>query len=275
MIPVDAEVMLEIAPRFSGKRAEAQAAITREVGELLAATLESFDISTRLRIAHFLAQTCHETAGFRTTEEFATGQASEGRIDLGNTKPGDGRRFKGRGFLQLTGRANYRQFGAALGMDLESDPELAAEPGTSLRIACVYWRLHKINPLCDSDDLLGVTKAINGGLNGLDDRRQLTTKAKAAVARLEALQVGGTTPVDPARPVLRRGSRGEAVAVLQRMLRQLSFPIAVDGDFGPATELAVVQFQGEHDLTTDGIVIPKTWESLDGVLRDEGSARLG
>ena len=271
MIPVDAEVMLEIAPRFSGKRAEAQAAITREVGELLAATLESFDISTRLRIAHFLAQTCHETAGFRTTEEFATGQAYEGRIDLGNTKPGDGRRFKGRGLLQLTGRANYRQFGATLGMDLENDPELAAEPGTSLRIACVYWRLHKINALCDSDDLLGVTKAINGGLNGLDDRRQLTTKAKAALARLEALQVAGTmAPVDPARPVLRRGSRGEAVAVLQRMLRQLSFPIAVDGDFGPATELAVMRFQREHTLTADGIVIPKTWESLDGVLRDNG-----
>jgi putative chitinase len=172
--------------------------------------------------------------------------------------------------LQLTGRANYRQFGATLGIDLENDPELAAEPGTSLRIACVYWRLHKINALCDSDDLLSVTKAINGGLNGLDDRRHLTTKAKAAVARLEALQVGGTTPVDPARPVLRRGSRGEAVAVLQRMLRQLSFPIAVDGDFGPATELAVVQFQREHDLTADGIVIPKTWESLDGVLRDNG-----
>jgi putative chitinase len=270
MIPVDAEVMLEIAPRFSGKKAVAQTVITREVGQLLAGTLESFDISTRLRVAHFLAQTCHETAGFRTTEEFATGQAYEGRIDLGNTKPGDGRRFKGRGLLQLTGRANYRQFGATLGIDLENDPELAAEPGTSLRIACVYWRLHKINALCDSDDLLGVTKAINGGLNGLDDRRHLTTKAKAAVARLEALQVGGTTPVDPARPVLRRGSRGEAVAVLQRMLRQLSFPIAVDGDFGPATELAVVQFQREHDLTADGIVIPKTWESLDGVLRDNG-----
>ena len=264
MIPVDAEVMLEIAPRFSGQKAEAQAVITREVGELLAATLESFDISTRLRIAHFLAQTCHETAGFRTTEEFASGQEYEGSIKLGNTKPGDGRRYKGRGLLQLTGRTNYRQFGAALGLDLESDPELAAEPGTSLRIACEYWRRHQINTLCDRDDLIGVTEAINGGLNGLDDRRQLTTKAKAAVARLEALQVGGTTPVDPARPVLRRGSRGEAVAALQRMLRQLSFPIAVDGDFGPATELAVMRFQSDHDVTADGIVIPKTWELLVG-----------
>jgi putative chitinase len=101
MIPVDGTVMREIAPRFSGKMAERQAEIIKEAGQVLQATLEAYAINTRLRIAHFLGQTCHESAGFRTTEEFASGAAYEGRKDLGNVKKGDGRLYKGRGLLQL------------------------------------------------------------------------------------------------------------------------------------------------------------------------------
>ena len=81
MIPVDAQTMREIAPQFSGRLAERQRQITAEVGEVLAPTLDRYDINTRLRIAHFLGQTCHESAGFRTTEEFASGEAYEGRRD--------------------------------------------------------------------------------------------------------------------------------------------------------------------------------------------------
>ena len=99
MIPVDGTVMREIAPRFSGKMAERQAEIIKEAGQVLQATLEAYEINTRLRIAHFLGQTCHESAGFRTTEEFASGAAYEGRKDLGNVKKGDGRLYKGRGLL--------------------------------------------------------------------------------------------------------------------------------------------------------------------------------
>lgn len=227
--------MLEIAPRFSGAAADAQARICREVGEILTPTLRAYAIDTRLRIAHFLAQTCHESAGFRTTEEFASGEAYEGRADLGNTEPGDGVRFKGRGLIQLTGRANYRNVGQLLGADLVRTPALAAEPRLSLRIGCEYWRSRNINALCDGDDLVAVTRAINGGLNGLDDRRSLTSKAKAVLARIEALRVSGAS-ARLRQPVLRRGSKGDDDAALQTRLRRMGFPLVVDGDFGAATE---------------------------------------
>jgi predicted chitinase len=114
-------------------------------GRSARSTLDSYDINTRLRIAHFLGQTCEESAGYRTTEEFASGKEYNGRADLGNAQPGDGPRFKGRGLLQLTGRANYADYGKALGVDLVNNPTLAAQPALSLKIACEYWKRHNIN----------------------------------------------------------------------------------------------------------------------------------
>jgi len=263
MIPVDGQTMHEVAPRFSGDLADRQTKIITEVGEVLRATLESYDISTALRIAHFLGQTCEESAGFRTTEEFASGQEYEGRRDLGNTEPGDGPRYKGRGLLQLTGRANYRDYGQALGLDLVSNPSLAADPAVSLKIACEYWKRHNINAACDNDDILTVTRKINGGLNGLADRRAFTSKAKAAVQRLLGLQLSGAPSGGETRPVVQRGSTGDTVADLQRTLRALNFGVAVDGDFGAGTEVAVMRFQTEHGLDSDGIVGPATWAALD------------
>ncbi len=223
MIQVDGTIMLEIAPRFSGKMAARQAEIVKGVGQVLQATLEAYEINTRLRIAHFLGQTCHESAGFRTTEEFASGAAYEGREDLGNVKKGDGRRYKGRGLLQLTGRANYAEYGKSLGIDLENNPTMAAEPALSLKIACEYWKRHKINADCDRDDIRATTRKINGGLNGLEDRSNYIRKAKEALARIEGIQLTGAVS-DP-QPVLRRGSTGEAVGDLQTMLRKLKFPL--------------------------------------------------
>jgi putative chitinase len=267
MIHVDAQTMREVAPRFSGEFAVRQDAIIAAVGEVLAATLESYQIDTRLRIAHFLGQTCHESAGFRTTEEFASGEAYEGRADLGNTNAGDGRRYKGRGLLQLTGRANYRDLGKVLGVKLEEDPELAAEPVLSLKIACEYWKKKKINAACDRDDVVEVTRLVNGGSNGLDDRRGYTAKAKAAIARLEGFVLSGEAPPSGGRPVLRRGSKGDAVTELQRSLQKLGFMVAVDADFGAGTEVAVAAFQRDRKLDVDGIVGNDTWKALDKVLR--------
>jgi putative chitinase len=262
MIPVDAHTMLEIAPRFSGATGQRQAAIVAAVGEVLRPTLERYAIATRLRIAHFLGQTCVEAAGFRTTEEFADGTAYEGRKDLGNTEPGDGPRYKGRGLIQLTGRSNYRAMGKALKLDLENNPAQAAEPALSLVIACEYWKSRRINDAADQDDVMRVTRLINGGLNGLEERRNFTSRAKAALARLEGILITGAQP-EATHVTLHRGAKGEEVAGLQRMLRGLGFALAVDGDFGPATELAVTQFQQAQDLTTDGVVGAKTWAALE------------
>jgi putative chitinase len=282
MVPVDAQTMREVAPTFTGAPAASQAKIIAEVGAVLAATLESYDITNRLRIAHFLGQTCEESAGYRTTEEFASGKEYEGRADLGNTQKGDGPRYKGRGLLQLTGRANYADYGKALGVDLVNNPTLAAQPALSLKIACEYWKRHNINADCDRDDVQAVTRKVNGGLNGLSDRIAFTQKAKAAVARLQAIALSGAAasaaapagaasadtaaagvaPAQP-RPVLGRGSQGDAVVQLQNRLRDLNFAVAIDGDFGPGTEVAVTRFQSENGLAADGIVGPQTWGALD------------
>jgi putative chitinase len=263
MIDVDAQTMREIAPNFSGANAQRQNAIITAVGEVLAKTLQAYAIDTRLRIAHFLAQTCHESAGFRTTEEFASGQAYENRKDLGNDQAGDGPRYKGRGLLQLTGRANYRDLGKTLKVELEEHPELAAEPVLSLTIACEFWKKKRINAACDADDVVRVTKLINGGTNGLDDRRSLTSKAKTAIARLEGFVLTGEAPPTKDRPVLRRGSKGDAVGGLQRLLQSQGFMIAVDNDFGAGTEVAVAAFQKQRGLVpVNGIVGSDTWTAL-------------
>jgi putative chitinase len=260
MFTVDANLLRRIAPKFSGSRADRQAEIIDGIGSVMQAVLADYAITDPLRIAHFLAQICHESAGLRTTEEFADGSAYEGRADLGNVEPGDGRRFKGRGLLQLTGRSNYKIYGDALGIDLIENPEQAANPLTSLKIACLYWKRRDINPLCDADNLQAVTRRVNGGLNGLDSRAEFLAKAKAALSQQQAPAIVAAT--DDPRPVLHRGEGGDAVATLQSRLRAHGFDISVDRKFGAATELAVKQFQLQQGLVSDGIVGPKTWDRL-------------
>lgn len=256
---IGSALLWAVAPRFRGQRAERQRAIIDAVGPVLAPVLASYRIDASLRIGHFVAQICHESAGFRTTEEFASGAAYEGREDLGNIRPGDGRRYKGRGLIQLTGRANYARFGTLLGLDLVRNPEAAGEPVLSLRIACAYWEQRGINRAADRDDLIAVTRLVNGGTNGLADRRACLRRAREALAMLAARAVAS----DPAgRPVLHRRSRGDAVVELQTALRENGYELAIDGAFGPATELAVRHWQASRGLVADGIVGPVSWTSL-------------
>ncbi len=128
-------------------------------------------LDNSLRLIHFLAQLAHESGNFRYMEEIASGAAYEGRKDLGNTQPGDGKRFKGRGPIQLTGRANYRRYGQQLGIDFENNPAIVAIPSVGLLVACKFWSDNGLNELADKDDVVSITKRINGGTNGLVDRK--------------------------------------------------------------------------------------------------------
>ena len=173
-LAVTRERLLRLAP-------SANIAIVAGIAARFDALAREYDVTTVLRICHFLAQAAHETDGFRTFQEYG-GPAYfvryEGRRDLGNTQPGDGARYHGRGIFQLTGRANYRRFGQILGIDLEAEPERAREPAVALAVAFAYWRERGMAAAADADDVERVTKLINGGRNGLAERARYLATAK-------------------------------------------------------------------------------------------------
>lgn len=138
-------------------------------GPLLTAMDESL-ISTPRRQAAFIAQIAHESGELRYTAEIADGSAYEGRQDLGNTQAGDGPRFKARGLLGLTGRANYAWAQEELHIPCLEHPELLEEPEGACRVSARWWFKHGLNPLADSDKFGSITKVINGGFNGMDSR---------------------------------------------------------------------------------------------------------
>ncbi|MGK7915808.1 MAG: glycoside hydrolase family 19 protein [Prochloraceae cyanobacterium] len=144
--------------------------------------LHDFEINTAKRAAAFIAQIAHESGSLRYKEEIASGAAYEGRKDLGNTQPGDGKRYKGRGLIQLTGRSNYRQCGKALGLPLEENPQVVVQdPYTNAAVAGWYWQSRNINAAADAGDFRKVTKLINGGYNGYPDRCQFWERAKKVI----------------------------------------------------------------------------------------------
>lgn len=143
--------------------------------------MNHYQINTPLLQAHFLAQIGHESGELRFREEIASGRAYEDRRDLGNTQPGDGRLFKGRGLIQLTGRANYAEYQRLnrFGSQVLDDPEMVAtDPNLCVDVAGWFWDSRKLNILAARDDLEQVTRRINGGLNGLEHRRNLLLRAK-------------------------------------------------------------------------------------------------
>ncbi len=159
-----------------------------------------FDIDTAREYCHFLAQACHETDHFRTLREYASGKAYEGRKDLGNTQPGDGARFRGRGIFQTTGRANYLQLGIKHGQrDLFiNNPQLLEQADYAVWSACIYWKTRGLNDPAnhaDSDRLNKkyrgkviqvspvefISITINGGYNGMDERKRFYQIAKKSL----------------------------------------------------------------------------------------------
>ena len=154
----------------------------KEFADPIVKCMERYQIDTPLRQAHFLAQIGHESGELRFQEEVASGRAYEGRVDLGNTQPGDGARFKGRGLIQLTGRANYKEYSNTnqFDRDVLNEPEMVAiDKDLCVDVAGWFWHKRELNILADQDKLEKVTRRINGGLNGLDHRRKLYLRAKS------------------------------------------------------------------------------------------------
>jgi len=152
--------------------------------------MAEYGINTMSRTAAFVSQLAHESGEFRWMEEIwgptSAQRSYEPATDLsrrlGNTQPGDGKRFKGRGPIQLTGRANYQRFGKLLGIDLVAAPERAAAPEVAFRVAALYWMNRGLNELADAQNFREITRRINGGFNGLADRQRYFERAKAALA---------------------------------------------------------------------------------------------
>ena len=165
---LDEATLLKIMPHAKSR--------VQDFLEPLNAAMREFHINTPERQAAFLAQIAHESGELRYVKELASGAAYEGRVSLGNTQPGDGMKFKGRGLIQITGRANYAACSAALydGPDvLIQHPELLETVSGACRSAAWYWQTRGLNELADAGNFERITRRINGGLNGLADRLAL------------------------------------------------------------------------------------------------------
>ncbi|WP_285359913.1 glycoside hydrolase family 19 protein [Pseudomonas sp. fls2-241-TYG-175] len=181
-MPITAQQLLKILPNAGAKVGVFVPALNTAMGK--------YQIITRERIAAFIAQIGHESGQLRYVRElggseylskYDTGKLAE---RLGNTPDadGDGQFYRGRGLIQVTGRANYAECGEALGLDLISHPELLEQPEHAAMSAAWYWSSRGLNSLADKGDFLQITRRINGGTNGLADRQALYDRALKVLA---------------------------------------------------------------------------------------------
>lgn len=227
-----------------------------------------YGVDNYLRVCHFLAQATHECDGYNTLREYwgptPTQRRYEGRKDLGNTVKGDGKRYMGRGIFQITGRYNYRLYGNKLGIDLENKPELAEDPKTSVLIALEYWRTKGLSAIADRDDVVLITKRINGGSNGLFDRRQYLEKAKKLIPQnIGSIEAPKASEIQPLNIVMAKiGDASDYVADLQNMLIRKGATIVADGKFGKKTQEAVSDFQKKSGIAVTGNIDTNTLAKL-------------
>ncbi|KAF6687521.1 glycoside hydrolase family 19 protein [Pseudomonas sp. EKM23D] len=177
-MPITEQQLLQILPN-----AGRQAGVFVPV---LNTSMNRYGIVGTTRVAAFIAQVGHESGQLRWVRELwgpTPHQAGyEGRGDLGNTQKGDGSKFRGRGLIQITGRANYAACGEALGLDLIINPELLELPQHAAMSAGWFWSTKGLNTMADQGQFEKITRRINGGLNGLDDRQALYDKALKVLA---------------------------------------------------------------------------------------------
>ena len=155
----------------------------------LQAAMTEFAIEVPARAAAFLAQLAHESGQFRFMEEIWGPTPAQRRYEpqstlatnLGNTEPGDGKKYLGRGIFQIVGRRNYTQLGQLLKLNLVDNPELAARPDVAARTAAAFWVQRGLSKLADADDVTGITRRISGGMLGLETRQRAVDRAKAVL----------------------------------------------------------------------------------------------
>lgn len=213
----------------------------------------------------FTRQQVEEAVASRDPQRIAT-VMYENRPDIGNTEPGDGWRFHGRGYLQYTGRDNYERYGERFGVDLANNPDLAAEPQTAANLAVAYWQDRV--PQNVRDDARAAGRIINGGDNGADERvRAADQWAQTITPELVAdIQSGKVTLDQLAR--MGGDERSNQTRALQEQLAELGYrgadgkPLNPDGDFGRNTRHALQDFQRAHGLDDDAVVGRKTREAL-------------
>lgn len=256
-------------------------------GDLLA----NYGIVSNNQIAMFFGQWAEETGGFTRLEEnlFYTSVARlrqvwpsrfksdasaapyvrnpKGLADLvyngrmGNVVGSDdGYSFRGSGLPQLTGRTNYARYAADADPQTINLPERVRLFPGALLSACWYWAVNKLNRFADANDIIGLTKAVNGGLTNLADRRLYTDRAVRAIPLLTIEAVPAIPVSVDASGWLRKGATGQAVTIWQQWLAKLGYYKGgkIDGTFGDATDDATRHFQTDHGLVHDGVVGPST-----------------
>ena len=260
--------------------------------EELNKALPKYDITTDQRIAGFISQCAHESMDFTAMSEnlnyreetlnkvfpryFGPGKRNAAEYaknpekianyvymdefrtsKLGNTQPGDGWRFRGRGLKQLTGRDNYTRFAKDYDLTAEEAAVWVETKEGALASALWFWNTNKLNAIADTGNVAALTKKINGGDIGLADRQARYTRAMAALGG--KITAAAPAAAAPSGGTLRRGSKGDEVKKMQAKLG-----LAADGDFGPGTEAALKKWQAENGLTADGVAGPKTLAKLLG-----------
>lgn len=267
-----------------------------DIDEVVAAMKKMFpkyDITTPEREASFLAQCGHESGGFRVRLENLNYSAKSldavfgkyfvkagrdakayerqpekianivyaSRMGNGDTASGDGWKHRGRGYIQLTGHDNYAAFAKSIGMSIDDVIEYLDTVEGALESALWFWKANKLNDLADNNDIKNMTKRINGGFNGLEDRTKHWKEILEILGGKAIVESHGeskTTAIPTGN--LKLGSRGDAVKKLQEKLKVTP----ASGAFGPTTQKAVIAFQKQNGLTPDGIVGPKTYSKIVG-----------
>lgn len=259
----------------------------QDLAEALTESFDKYEINTVNRAAGFLAQCGHESNGFTVLKEnlnysaeglnkifkkyFPTVESAQpyarnpekiankvyaNRMSNGDEASGDGYRFRGRGAIQLTGRDNYSQFAKAVGLTLdEAVADLETLDG-AIESACWFWKKNGLNAICDKDDIVTMTKRINGGTIGLEDRKKHYEHAKHVLGGHVEESHGVTVTT---YETVRLGSKNETVKAVQAKLG-----LTADGNFGPGTEKAVKAWQTANGLAADGVMGPKSLAKLLG-----------